>query len=82
MSINNNPIFVLSKLQKALTTPVSSPQIWVRASAKRGMLAPILRLRVRAGCTGGDTRSHPGKSGVRGPAIAEKAKKALREKRK
>ena len=46
------------------------------------MSAPISRPRVHAGCMGGGTRSHPGKSRVRGPTMAEKAKKALREKRK
>ena len=44
------------------------------------MSAPISRPRLRAGCTMGKERSHPGKSGVCGPAMAEKAKKALREK--
>ena len=87
MSINNNPVFFNQNCRKkwrnqALTAPVASPQIWVHVSAKRGMSAPISRSRVHTGCMGGDTRSHPGKSGVRGPAIAEKAKKTLREKRK
>ena len=43
------------------------------------MSAPSSRPRVRAGCTVGEERSHAGKSGVRGTAIA---KKALKEKGK
>ena len=46
------------------------------------MSAPISRPRVRAGCTGGDMRSHPGRSGVRAAAMMKKVKKALRGKRK
>ena len=49
---------------------------------KRGISAPISRSRVRAGYTEGDTRSHPGKSRVRGLTIVEKAKKTLRENKK
>ena len=56
--------------------------MWVRVSVKRGILAPISRPRVCAGCTMGDTRSHLGKSGVRGAVMVKKAKKALREKGK
>ena len=44
------------------------------------MSAPISRPRVRAGCTVGEGRSHPSKSGVRGAAMAKKSERNLEKK--